>query len=67
VAGDGYDRRVIKLAQAIHDADLEDEKFGRGEAIGLARVLAGWSEQGLSDDELLRRGLDMIEGIYQAL
>ncbi len=61
------DPRVIKLAHAIHDADLEDEKFGRGEAIGIARVLAGWNEQGLSDDELLRRGIDMIEGIYQAL
>jgi hypothetical protein len=61
------DRRVAKLAQAIHDADLEDEKFGRGEAIGIARVLAGWSEQGVSDDELLRRGMDMIEGIYQSL
>jgi hypothetical protein len=61
------DRRVVKLAQAVHDADLEDEKFGRGEAIGIARVLAGWNEQGLSDDELLRRGIDMIEGIYQAL
>ncbi len=61
------DPRVLKLAPAIHDADLEDEKFGRGEAIGIARVLAGWNEQGLSDDELLRRGIDMIEGIYQAL
>ncbi len=61
------DPRVAKLAHAIHDADLEDEKFGRGEAIGIARVLAGWNEQGLSDDELLRRGIDMIEGIYQAL
>jgi hypothetical protein len=61
------DARVARLAQAIHDADLEDEKFGRGEAIGIARVLAGWNEQGLSDDELLRRGVDMIEGIYQAL
>jgi hypothetical protein len=61
------DRRVTRLAQAVHDADLEDEKFGRGEAIGIARVLAGWSEQGLSDDELLRRGMEMIEGIYQAL
>jgi hypothetical protein len=61
------DPRVIKLAHAIHDADLEDEKYGRGEAIGIARVLAGWSEQGVPDDELLRRGIDMIEGIYQAL
>ena len=61
------DPRVITLAHAIHDADLEDEKFGRSEAIGIARVLAGWNEQGVADDELLRRGIDMIEGIYQAL
>jgi hypothetical protein len=61
------DPRVAVLAQAVHDADLDDEKFGRIEALGLARVLAGWNEQGLSDGELLRRGMEMIEGLYQAL
>jgi hypothetical protein len=48
----------------IHDADLEDEKFGRSEAVGLDRVLVGWAKQDVSDDELMRRGMQLIEGLY---
>ncbi len=61
------DRRVTAIAQMIHDADLGDEKFGRAEALGLDRVLIGWAQQGVSDDELLRRGMELIEGLYQSL
>lgn len=61
------DARVTDIAQAVHDADLADGKFGRTEALGLERVLIGWANQGLSDDELLRRGMEMIEGWYQSL
>ena len=60
------DERVLSMAQAIHDADLADEKFGRHEGLGLDRVLVGWANQGISDDELLRRGMEMIEGLYQS-
>jgi hypothetical protein len=59
--------RVQAMARAIHDADLGDEKFGRYEALGLDRVLTGWAQQGLSDEELLRRGMELIEGLYQGL
>jgi hypothetical protein len=62
--GDG---RVKAISEAVHDADLGDEKFGRTEAAGLDRVLRGWARQGISDDELLRRGMEMIEGLYQSL
>ena len=55
------------IAQIIHDADLEDEKYGRAEGIGLDRVLIGWAQEGTADDELLRRGMEMIEGLYQAI
>ena len=61
------DRKVRAIAQIIHDADLEDEKFGRQEGLGLDRVLNGWARQQLSDDELLRRGIELIEGLYSAL
>jgi hypothetical protein len=61
------DPRVAAIAQAVHDADLGDEKYGRVEALGLDRVLAGWEQQGISDDKLLRRGMELIEGLYQAL
>jgi hypothetical protein len=59
--------KVRSMAQIIHDADLNDEKFGRTEGAGLDRVLNGWSRQRLSDNELLRRGIELIEGLYSAL
>jgi hypothetical protein len=61
------DGRVKRLAQIIHDADLADEKFGRSEGQGLDKVLNGWAKQDLPDDELLQRGMDLIEGLYESL
>jgi hypothetical protein len=61
------DPRVSVIAEIIHDADLSDEKFGRGEALGLDRVLIGWAQLGISDDELLRRGMELIEGLYRSV
>ena len=61
------DRRVRTIAQIIHDADLEDEKFGRSEGLGLDRTLIGWAKNGASDEELLRRGMELIEGLYAAV
>lgn len=58
------DPKVGTIAEIVHDADLADEKFGRVEGLGLDRVLIGWAQQGLPDDELLRRGGEMIEGLY---
>jgi len=61
------DKKVKRIAQIIHDADLGDDKFGRSEGEGLDRVLHGWAKQDLPDDELLRRGMDLIEGLYDSL
>jgi hypothetical protein len=61
------DPKVKRMAQIIHDADLSDEKFGRLEGQGLDQVLNGWARQGIPDDELLQRGMDLIEGLYHAL
>lgn len=58
------DGRVRRIAQIVHDADLGDEKFGRAEGLGLDQVLKGWAQQDVSDDELLRRGMELIEGLY---
>jgi hypothetical protein len=60
------DSKVEVIAQIVHDADLEDEKFGRNEGAGLDRVLVGWAKQDVSDDELLRRGMQLIDGLYSA-
>jgi hypothetical protein len=61
------DPKVRSIAQIIHDADLGDEKFGRSEGTGLDRVLNGWARQQISDQELLNRGMEMIEGLYCGL
>lgn len=61
------DPKVATIAEIIHDADLGDEKFGRTEGVGLDRVLIGWAQEGLSDDELLQRGMQMIEGLYRSI
>jgi hypothetical protein len=61
------DGRVKRIAQIIHDADFGDEKFGRTEGLGLNKVLNGWAKQDLPDEELLQRGMDLIEGLYASL
>jgi hypothetical protein len=61
------DARVKRISEIVHDADLNDGKFGRTEGEGLDRVLNGWAKQDLSDDELLRRGGELIEALYQVI
>jgi hypothetical protein len=61
------DTKVKRIGQIIHDADLGDEKFGRVEGQGLDNVLNGWAKQDLPDEELLQRGMELIEGLYEAL
>ncbi len=61
------DRRTIVISEVIHDADLADDKFGRKEGYGIDEVLKGWARQGIPDQELLDRGMQLIEGLYHSL
>ena len=61
------DSRVRLVAQAIHDADLADEHFGRAEALGIDRILDGWNKQSMANEDVLRRGMEMIEGLYNGI
>lgn len=61
------DGKILAIAQIVHDADLEDDRYGRIEGAGLDRVLVGWAKQNVSDEELLRRGMQLIEGLYNSL
>jgi len=51
----------------IHDADLDDDKFERTECVGIDRVLKGWAKEGLSDEEILRRGFECFDALYAFL
>lgn len=61
------DSRLSLIAQAIHDADFADEHFGRTEALGIDRVLDGWNKQGITSEEILRRGMEVFEGLYNGI
>lgn len=58
---------VRKIAEMVHDADLEDGKFQRNECMGINAVLLGWARGGMSDEELLTRGGQCFEGLYEQL
>ena len=61
------DKRLKRIAQIIHDADLEDNKFGRVESRAVDLILKGWAKMGWSDDEILRRGFDLYDALYVTL
>jgi hypothetical protein len=59
--------RVMAIGEMVHDADLNDGKFGRKEAFGVDEVLKGFARKGMTDKELLDRGIEMIEGLYHSV
>jgi hypothetical protein len=61
------DKKIPVMAEIVHDADLFDEKFGRKEGFGIDEVMKGWAQQGLDDQELLKRGMQLAEGLYKSL
>jgi len=61
------DKSLAKIGEMIHDADLDDARFQRIEAVGIDRILKGWAKQGLSDQEILRRGFECFDALYAFL
>ncbi|MGA8481031.1 MAG: chromate resistance protein ChrB domain-containing protein [Chthoniobacterales bacterium] len=58
------DRAVLRLAEVIHDADVEDDKFRRVEGFGIEQIFKGWAKQGLSDQEILAKGFECFDALY---
>ncbi len=61
------DKAVHKMAEMVHDVDLEDGRFQRCECVGLNIVLSGWAKSGMSDTDLLAKGIECFEGLYREL
>jgi hypothetical protein len=61
------DKKAAVMAHIVHDADLFDSKFGRNEGLGIDEVMKGWARQGLKDQALLSRGMELAEGLYRSL
>ena len=58
---------VRQIAEMVHDADLEDDKFDQKEAVGIDLMLKGLAQMGKSSDEILSAGIAAIEALFRAL
>jgi hypothetical protein len=58
------EKAVQRLAEMIHDADVEDDKFHRIEGFGVEQIFKGWAKEGRTDQEILQHGFDCFNGLY---
>jgi len=54
------------LAEIVHEIDIRDGRYVRPETGGIEMILKGWLLQGLADNELESRGMDLFEALYTA-
>jgi hypothetical protein len=59
------DRALGQIAEIVHDIDLKDGKFGRGDADGIARLISGLCLTHGEDEARLARGSDVFEDLYR--
>lgn len=59
------DAALIPIGEIVHDIDLKDSKFGRQEAFGIARLIAGIAMAYKEDEARLQRGQAVFEDLYQ--
>jgi len=59
------DRGLVQIAEIVHDIDLRDGKFGRSDADGVARLIAGLCLGHRDDEARLARGGDLFEDLYR--
>lgn len=61
------DSAIRSIAEMVHDADLEDEKFKRTEGVGLDRVFKGMAKLNVPDATIFEKGFEMFDALYAAL
>jgi len=60
------DPALRAIAEIVHDIDCKDAKFGRAEATGVERLLAGIARKHATDATRLRRGAAVFDNLYQS-
>ena len=58
------DRRLGRLAEIVHEADLRDGKFAREEARGIDLAIRGLLAADADDQRVLAHGVALFEGLY---
>ena len=61
------DPALRAIGEIVHDIDCKDAKFGRAEAAGVERLLAGIARKHATDATRLRRGAAVFDNLYQSL
>lgn len=60
------DKAVGKIAEIVHDLDLKDDKYGNSAGSGIEEVLTGIRKSAREDADMLEKGMDVIEMMYQS-
>jgi hypothetical protein len=60
------DPALAQLGELVHDVDLKDGKFGRPEAAGLDRMLAGLAASTADDEARLAQGSQLFASLYES-
>ncbi len=60
------DRGLAPIGEIVHDIDLKDEKFGRREAAGVERLIAGLILANPTDERRLERGFVLFDELYES-
>ena len=60
------DPALREIAEIVHDVDCKDGKFGRDEAPGLARMVAGIAAVCPKDEDRVDRGSRLFDHLYAA-
>jgi hypothetical protein len=60
------DPALRAVGEIVHDIDLKEEKFGRPETAGVARLLAGLARRTRDDHERIERGGQLFDDLYES-
>ena len=60
------DPALRSIGEIVHDIDCKDAKFGRAEATGVERLLAGIARKHATDATRLRLGAAVFDSLYQS-
>jgi hypothetical protein len=58
------DRRLVRLAEVVHEADLRDGKYPHEEARGIDVAIRALLAAAADDHQVLAQGLTLFEGLY---
>ena len=58
------DRRLARLAEIVHEADLRDGKYAHEEARGIDAAIRGFLAGSPDDHRVLEHGVALFEGLY---